>query len=491
MADYGQFAYGNVQFPLTTSTTNSLLQDLDPANYYLLDYYRTVIVTHLGARFAAELTRAPSITSIPSLLAQYVPLDPAPWLQEQQFKFPLLCVYRTKGTEDDRTIVWPHDTCEFAVQYILPPVTGGQAERLIPILNGITKVIDNRTESMMDPTYQSGLRVWAAAGIESIKVKESAYARYDAVNGQAFPCVMLKLLVKERVMPPAAGAFQTFGGIDAAVDEYSSPNAPPVLDQVDSKVDIVDPTTITGLAALYRADAGVQLAADNVHVTAIADQSGNGFTAQPGAASNQPVLVNGALVYNPTTLATRPLLRFDGAWSYLSSTITPLATDGGKTFVVLYRLSDTVKRSSILLHSVANDTGTNTTAIEANTVSTAGGKMGWFANGSSYDTAIPTDTGLHIAVVRETSTVAAGSITANTTYQVDNSAPLTLTNRSGPGTFNGMAASNLLIVGGLPASLSATAAACDVGVWMVFNARLSDSDVQKAILFCRQWAGLP
>lgn len=490
MADYSQFSYGGTAFPLTAATTNSLLQDLDPPNYYILDYFQSVITTHLSARITAELARSPVVTSMTSVLAATVPLDPTPYLSEEQLKFPLLAVYRTKATMEDRTITWPHYTCEFIVQYILPPITGGQAERLIPLLNGIVKVLDNRTEAMMDPGYLSGLRVWAAANIESIRVTEAAFARYEQVGNLSFPCVSLKLLVKERVMASVAGAFQTFTGIDAAIDEISGGNAPAVLDFVDSKVDYVDATTIPTIAALYQADAGVSFAADNFHVSAIADQSGNGITATPGTASNQPSLIKAAIVTNPATLATKPLLRFDGATSYLSSSVPALANDAGKTFVVLFRLSDLAKRSAILVHTVAADTGAATSAIEANTLSTAGGKLGFYADGSSYDSTIPTDTGLHVAVVRESATTAAGSITTTTTYQVDGSAPLTLTNRSGAGTWGGMSAAGLLVVGGNPALLSTTAASCDVGVWMAFSSRLSDSDTQKAILFCRQWAGL-
>ena len=490
MADYGQFSYGGTPFPLTAATTNSLLQDLDPPNYYILDYYQTVIATHLGARFLAELARTPAITSIPAVLAQYVPLDPTPWLLEQQFQFPLLAVYRGKTSFEDRTITWPHVTTEFQVQYILPPITGGQAERLIPILNGVAKVLDNRTEAMMDPAYQSGLRVWAAAGIESIRVIDGAYARYESAGNLSFPCVNLKLLVKERVAASVAGAFQVFGGLDVQVDQVSG-NQPVLLDFADVKVDYVDPTTIPTLAALYRADAGVSFAADSFHVSAIADQSGNGITAAPGTASNQPTLIKAAIVTNPAALATKPLLRFDGALSYLSSTVTALAVDAGKTFVALFRLGDLTKRSTILAHTLAADTGAATSAIEANTLGTAGGKLGFYADGSSYDTTIPTDSGLHVVVVRESSTAAAGVITTTTTYQVDNAAPLTLTNKSGAGTWGGMSTANLLVVGANPALLSTTAASCDVGVWMAFSSRLSDADTQKAILFCRQWAGLP
>src|SRR4051812_49159533 len=99
MSDYQGFLHGNVEYPLDLSatTTYSLLRDADPCVYYALEFFASVITTHLGARLLEEAT-AVGMTRITAAVAETIPLDPDPYLAEGHYRFPLLAVYRKQRT---------------------------------------------------------------------------------------------------------------------------------------------------------------------------------------------------------------------------------------------------------------------------------------------------------------------------------------------------------------------------------------------------------
>lgn len=485
MTDYATWSYGGVTLPLVSPGTNSLLQDADPAVYYTLDYFQSVINTYIGARLVAEAAKSPAVSQITSAVSAVLPYDPAPYLTENQFKFPLLALYRSKGSFKDHTIAWPHRIAEMTLQYILPPLNAGQAERLLPALNAVATTIHERIENMFDPSYQSGLKVWQAAGIESIILQTETYGRWDLGQGLSFPTWTAKLQVAERVSF-AAGGLSPLAGLDLTEDVASN-QQPSVTDFISGKYDYVDPTTIPGLVSLWRPDANVTLAADGEHVPSISDQSGTNALAQATSA-NQPILFGGAVTDFAGT--KKPVLRFDGAASYLVGNVSALANDGSKSIVALVRLSDAAKRSSPVAQTLAADGGAHSMSIDANTASSAGARWGLFADASSFDSSNSTDTSWHVVSLIVTSTTNGSSISSSATLQVDGSATQTLTLKSGAGTWQGMSTANQIALGAIPGLLSTTAFQGDLGPVLVFNAALTSSQLQSAITYCKQWAGL-
>lgn len=232
MADYSQFKYGGANFPLTTSTANSLLQDADPSLYYVLDYFASVINTHLSERLLVETQRAPAIPAITAAVAAVVPYDPTPYLQEQNFRFPLLAIHRVKEKNIWKAVGIMDDESEWAVDYILPPLTGGQMERVSPILRSVGRVLVNRIENKMDPSYRDGADVWALANLEEIWLEEASYGGFVAGSNLMFPAFRGKLRVKECdivesvITQPIAGS--------------ATDNLQP-LDRIENEEDLVDP----------------------------------------------------------------------------------------------------------------------------------------------------------------------------------------------------------------------------------------------------------
>ena len=487
--EYGVFAHGGATYPLSSTANGQLLKDADPALYYAADFWSTMITTYIGPRLIAEAADANVSAPIPKAVATMVSFDPAPYLQETQFAFPVLAVYRKSEKYERKTVSWMRDIGEWIVEYILPPLSPGQAQRLLPALRAAGSVLVNRTENMFDPNYASGARVWGAgyANLEEISFVEGKYGLYAGAGNLAFYGLQQRVTVKERDMPIAT-QFPAFAGLDAAVD-LASPVAPTVYDVADVASQIIDPTTL-GLVEFVRGDSGLVAAADGAHLATWTDASTT--AANFTAATAAPSILAGALViYSGDTTVTKSVIRNDNlAQSYAAATNANVSVDTGKTYLVLARMLNTTARGAILAHTKAADTGGATISIEANTASGAGGKFGLQITGSSYDTAVPVDTNWHVFAYRVSSSTAGGTITGTSDFHIDGSAALLLTLKSGAGTWSTMAASNQLAIGAIP-GLPATAGAVDVAVVMVAASYLSDANLFSATQYCQRWLTQP
>ncbi len=197
MTDYDQFSHGGAKYPLPESTASPLLKDADPALYYTIDFFQNVLNTYLSKRLLAEAAKSPPIVAITAAVASVLPLDPTPYLQEQQFKFPLLSVYRKSEKFSWLALSTMADDSEWCVDFILPPITGGQAERIQPILRSVGQILLNRIENVMDPLYAGGANVWTLAGIAKIELTDASYGSFTGMGGLVFPAWRGKLTVKE------------------------------------------------------------------------------------------------------------------------------------------------------------------------------------------------------------------------------------------------------------------------------------------------------
>gem|GEM_PF-2976858 len=491
MPDYSSFSHGGSSYPLTSSTTNSALQDADPSVFFAIDFFQSVITTYIGSRLLAEVGRAPVIQNITSAVQQVVPYDPQPYLTQNQFRFPLLAVYRQKSKYDWRAQSWMRDSALWVVEYMLPPLTPGQVERLRPFLHSVEIVLLNRIENMFDPSYQAGLKVWQAAGLEEIRLEESTQGAYSDGGSLVFPSIKMFLTVKERDMPPAAGTFQALIGVDNEID-LASPNDPQLSDVADTQITfttLTAPTTVPNLVAWYSSFTGPVTAVDGYHVASWVDQSVTALTAT-APATNLPILVPRTFVVG---LAQTPkaALRFDGLTSYqLSPAVAALAVDTGFTLIVFSRLDNTANRQCPAARTLASDTGAHSFGPEANTIGTVGNRFGVQAGGSSYDTPIGTDQQWHMHVLRATSTVNGTGIASTLTYRLD-STPQSLALRSGSGNWQGMASSTLIAIGANPAALASTAFSGDVASVLAYSRALTDGECLTIEIATRAFFGFP
>lgn len=243
MADYDRFQWGAVGYPLTTTSGQTLLQDVDPPLFEALSFFEAVVRLHVGARWDFEAAAADRADLVGNIVASTASFDPVPFFQEAEYKLPLLAVYRTRGEYGQRTVERAHDDGHWGVDYILPPFGPGDLERFNPFLRAILQVLNDRSDYGYDPNYQSGRDAWAVAGLEFLSVTSYEFP-FLTIRGpgsqatnQLFPMLHLEVDVREqRAMsgdPIAAPApppklFADLTGVDVTVQAASvDPNVDP------------------------------------------------------------------------------------------------------------------------------------------------------------------------------------------------------------------------------------------------------------------------
>jgi hypothetical protein len=236
LTDYLAFKYGNVQYPLPLAGLGlggvgaTLLRDADPALFYTLEFYQSILETHLGSRMLAEVN-AVGATQIEAVVAETCAIDPDPYLTEEHFHWPLLAAYR-KNTRFQWIGSTKHSVDDVEVVYVLPPLEAGEANRLLPLLKAVVSILDNRTEQGFDPLYTptsptgtAGESWWSRAGIVKAGLVSAAYGMFEKTEGVYFPAVTINLEITER------SAF--------AVDTYDE------LERVDADIDLASTTEET------------------------------------------------------------------------------------------------------------------------------------------------------------------------------------------------------------------------------------------------------
>jgi hypothetical protein len=254
-ADYGTFEFGATALPLTSSTTNSLLLDADPAIAFALDFFAWGIGHYVGARLLAQA--ALDGLNLPSAVGLKVSIEPSPFLYSDQFKFPILALYRKHETWDEHTAVWDKSTSHWVLSYVLPPLTPLQQDHLNPILRSVAEVVRRLAHQGYDPGYLSGASVWdvSNAGIQRARLIESGYGSYEPIdtNGLYYRALNATVEVLEREMP-VTDAFEAFTGADAALDVKDPAQHTVVSDVVDLATGAAP--TVTGVSPDHGTKAG-------------------------------------------------------------------------------------------------------------------------------------------------------------------------------------------------------------------------------------------
>ncbi len=239
MSEFSSFKYGGTVYPLPTSSPNSLLRDADPAVYWLLEYFSAILTTHLGARLVAEAIAAGA--PVAEAVAYKTPLDPLPWLLEEHFTFPLLAVYRMSNAITRKSTNWSQDTCKLGVAYVLPPLTPGQAEVLMPVLTSVSRILASRIEQGFDPSFLNGARVLSAAyaNLDTASFPaDGSFGVFQGMGNLEFPSWTGTLTITERQMP--APELVALTGTDNQIDLNNSDDTS-VVNFVAFKSDIVVP----------------------------------------------------------------------------------------------------------------------------------------------------------------------------------------------------------------------------------------------------------
>jgi hypothetical protein len=262
VADYGAFQVGAAAEPITNSLANKLLLDADPALYHALSFFTYLINTYPGPRLVALAPGAGLLdntgAAISAAVMQAYPWAPQPQQMGNQFKYPLLCVYRRTGMTGRFTASWEHDRGLFDLLYILPTLTPAQMLLVAPILRQVEATIRKKTTQGYDPGYTPpggslGGQVWgvAAAGVERVGFGDpyrdpaecSEYGHLPDSGEQWFPMLrMMGYFVERDTYTPAANKF-TGADINANLVNTDGTSIPLFL-QASTQM----PPTLTGVS---------------------------------------------------------------------------------------------------------------------------------------------------------------------------------------------------------------------------------------------------
>lgn len=216
-----RFQHGGVQYPLDDATDEDLLKVADPAIYFALQLFESVLNTYVGpallARAAVEGLR------FPSAIEKTIHFEPTPFLLSDQLVFPLFALYRTEESWTMQNKSFNSDLSTWEWAYVLPPLTPRQIERLHPFFRAAAVTINSFAMQSYDPEFEAGKTLRCLSGIQKMTAGRTRYGNFEAIDNNArwWRAVTGQLLVSER-------------------DEFVV-EAHPVFEGVNNDIDLTNP----------------------------------------------------------------------------------------------------------------------------------------------------------------------------------------------------------------------------------------------------------
>jgi hypothetical protein len=219
VASTNKFRHGGVEYPLTASTANELLEDADPAVHFALELFSSAIKTYAGDRLLAQAAREG--LNFPSAVEKTIHVEPTPFLLSDQLVFPILCLYRSDDDWGHLTVA--HDKCASTWEwaYVLPPLTPRQIEQLQPILRSVSVIVSTFAMQSFDPQYDATRTLRDLSGIMRMRAGPAKYGEFEPVDGDNkrwWRAIVGKLLVEERTDLVVPSALEPFEGFDLTAD---------------------------------------------------------------------------------------------------------------------------------------------------------------------------------------------------------------------------------------------------------------------------------
>lgn len=235
------FQVGGVVYPLNVGS-NDLIVSGDPVIYNILQFYKSILTTYIGEAFAIQATKANLLDAKDQLITlpvvQLVPYNPANFLEEVQFKFPLLSAHRRYETYKELTREWFEVTSELQMLWMLPPLTAQQMYHLDMFRVNVRSVILDRLELGYDPDYNDGELVFQTAGIQAIKHVSTQFLDLENPKNTKtfFPSILMTFEVKER-KNQVPGSFPDLTTIDGSL-KISDGYEPNDYNMIDFQLDV-------------------------------------------------------------------------------------------------------------------------------------------------------------------------------------------------------------------------------------------------------------
>jgi hypothetical protein len=168
----GYFQWNSQRYPLDFPIIEPITSLNDPVLETLCGFIKGIINHYVSPSFTYEaqqtkLTTADGVQYVGTGAVGDVlcfPLNPNT-LQTTTLKFPLVSIYRTNSETLQFSLVKVMTISSFTINYILPPLTIQQYNRLYCFLEIIYKVIANCMSNGRDANYNNGELVFKECGL--------------------------------------------------------------------------------------------------------------------------------------------------------------------------------------------------------------------------------------------------------------------------------------------------------------------------------------
>jgi len=235
------FGWNNSVFPALPGAT---LATLDPATSAILRFFRAVIQINLGAAYTADALACGMSQATMSyvqdgyMVAQAVSFPVDSTLTTTDYQFPLLSVYRNDRKFIQHSSMIPFIESQYFVNFVMPPMTVLQFNKLYKYLSAVSDVLVQRTYQTYDPQYNNGEQVFKTANIAYAEIVSDQYGSFLGADGKTeFPSIRMMLTVHEKSQFVASN-YEAFDGADIQVNNADGYNqANPVLNVSDGYAD--------------------------------------------------------------------------------------------------------------------------------------------------------------------------------------------------------------------------------------------------------------
>jgi hypothetical protein len=250
----GYLSFNSQVWPLQSSAT-PILELADPVLFQMATFFEQLLNTNLLPRFhdecvACGLTHSNLDNFVDNVgVAQTItfPLNSS-ILRVNDFKFPLLNIYPKEEEYINFTLTNIASTRTFHIQWILPPLSAFQYNRLYPFLSYTSKILHAYGVQGYDPkTNPTGPSFWKRANLSFGSWDTAEYSELEGFLNRGsnntdlpaiFPALEIQLTFTERNQLPVPENFIPFTGIsllqENLVDGYNPAN--PISNFVDGYI---------------------------------------------------------------------------------------------------------------------------------------------------------------------------------------------------------------------------------------------------------------
>ena len=253
--------FGGVTYPLVLpADTLSLGRTCDPFAQVFLEFYQAVINHYCASAFttamAGQMGRAPDRLACLETTTN----PPELYLRSQAYDPPFLALYPVQDDpEAMHTLKWSKTVSRYQLDYVLPPLDAETAERVLPILPAVRRLLVQVTRKLGDKNFDSGAEVMGLAGVMSAQFLSASYGFLPKDEIELFPALQMQMQVvhredhdpsDDRVLDRIQTTIESEGATAFEIVSYSTPLGLYIMASLVLRLIGVDGVNVCDIAAL-------------------------------------------------------------------------------------------------------------------------------------------------------------------------------------------------------------------------------------------------